>query len=335
MNPFEALEALRGANRRSNLGKLYDEDERVASAALAAWKDFEYPDHSWKTVGAFYDSALRRADPNAVLWAEVCAGNDEGIAKALALGADPNARYPGDARPTLVGQAAFECRPKALRRLAKLGADASIPDDWGRPPLHMALFGAASEREKAEVLKALVDRGAPVDGRDNSGRAALAHAARLGFAEAASILLSRGADPNAQGQDGQGPLHWAATRNHILVAKALLAAGADPNLAEEAGRTPMHWAGLNGSATLCGALAKAGANLDARDSLGVTPAMCASSRGNLSALRSMARRGADLAQRDREGKSAADWAYDPECRKAAASARESVPLPRAAGPTRS
>ncbi len=93
------------------------------------------------------------------------------------------------------------------------------------------LSGPAFEGD-VEVVRALLSRGAPVDGVDERDRTAL-HIAAMAMGghkeEVTAALLEAGADPNAKDGDGCTVLHYAAACDGPQVLHLLLAAGADPN----------------------------------------------------------------------------------------------------------
>lgn len=88
-----------------------------------------------------------------------------------------------------------------------------------------------------DTLKAMLDGGANVNVRDQSGMTPLAWAANKGGMRLVELLLDRGADVNCRNSDGWTPLHWAARSGNVDIAKVLLQAGADKNLKNLLGRT--------------------------------------------------------------------------------------------------
>ena len=72
----------------------------------------------------------------------------------------------------------------------------------------------------------LLDRGAEVNGKDNSGWTPLHYAAWDGHADVAALLLDRGAEVNVKTIDGWTPLHYAADYGHADVVALLLERGA-------------------------------------------------------------------------------------------------------------
>ncbi|MBL8675462.1 MAG: ankyrin repeat domain-containing protein [Rhodospirillales bacterium] len=167
------------------------------------------------------------------------------IARLLAVKADPEAR--DGAGRTAAHVAAFAAAPDALRALAKGGADlralenrrydvvtiAAVRDDAAMVRLALSLGGdarlitspydgtaliAAAHLGHDEVVRALIEGGAPLDHVNNLGWTALMEAVVLG--------------------DG-GP-------RHVACARALLAAGTRRDLPDRDGVTPLEHAKRRG-----------------------------------------------------------------------------------------
>lgn len=163
------------------------------------------------------------------------------IRALLGKGADPNARDRAGRTPILV--AAFGSRYEAVRALVKGGADinalensrydvitiAAVKDDVRMVKLALELGGnpklvtspyegtaliAAAHLGHDEVVRVLIDSGAPLDHVNNLGWTALIEAVILG--------------------DG-GP-------RHLNTVKQLVAAGANRNIADRNGVTPLQHA---------------------------------------------------------------------------------------------
>jgi ankyrin repeat protein len=93
-----------------------------------------------------------------------------------------------------------------------------------------------------DIVVALLDAGAPIESKDESGYTALHNAAFWGREEIAKLLIGRRADVNARAMSQFTPLHEAARCKSLAVAKLLLAAGADVNAKDDEGKTPLAWA---------------------------------------------------------------------------------------------
>jgi ankyrin repeat protein len=84
-------------------------------------------------------------------------------------------------------------------------------------------------------------------------------------------LLERGADVNAKTNSGQTPLHWASSMNELEIAKLLIDRGADVKAKDDWGKTPLHRASWNNHIEIAELLLNRGANLEAKDVYEQTP----------------------------------------------------------------
>ena len=135
-------------------------------------------------------------------------------------------------------------------------ADAARRGDWG-------------------VVRALVEQGADVRGRQGDGATALHWAAYRDAGEVADLLIGAGADVNAANDLGVTPL-WAASENgSAALVRRLLDAGADPNVALLSGETPLMTAARAGAARVARQLLEAGAGVDASGARSQTALMWA------------------------------------------------------------
>jgi hypothetical protein len=103
-----------------------------------------------------------------------------------------------------------------------------------------AMVGVGDVQE----AKRLLDEGADVNARTESGYTPLHWAAKFGYTEAASLLLERGADVNARKEDGSTPLSFAAMEGQTETAELLIERGADVNARTESGSTPLRIAAI-------------------------------------------------------------------------------------------
>ena len=90
---------------------------------------------------------------------------------------------------------------------AHLDAGASVNGRhpvFGDPPLEWAALNG-----RKEIVTVLLDRGAPVNGRNKEGYTALHAAAVLGHAQIVELLIQRGADINLPSYSGETVLHSA------------------------------------------------------------------------------------------------------------------------------
>jgi len=131
---------------------------------------------------------------------------------------------------------------------------------------------------------------------------ALADAAMKGNREVVHALLQRNADVNGPQADGTTALHWAARLDDLETADVLIRAGANASAANREGATPLLLAALNGSAAMIEKLIKAGANPNAPlTQYGDTALMMAARTGKPDAVNVLLENGAQVAAQETWG----------------------------------
>ena len=106
-----------------------------------------------------------------------------------------------------------------LNKGAQVGARST------NPMQNMALHAAAAGRH-ADVIKVLIDHGAPVNARQHGGWTPLQAAAQNGDLESARMLISNGADVQARAENNQTALDLALTKGHQAMVDLLESNGA-------------------------------------------------------------------------------------------------------------
>lgn len=190
-----------------------------------------------------------------------------------------------------------------VRRLMQMGADESVKNSTGEPPIYYA-----ARKDMVRVLCALLECNANPDeahrdgtrpihvacdfghrrvvevllahGSDaeykvpetapNGGFTPLMLASRRGHSKCVGILKQFGVDLNTQKGDGYTALHLAALNGHIDALKVLLRAGADQTIAELHGFLPLHVAVRNQQFDATAALLADGADSSAPGPAGLT-----------------------------------------------------------------
>jgi ankyrin repeat protein len=128
-----------------------------------------------------------------------------------------------------------------------------------------------------------------------SDRAPVATAAQAGDHAMVRALLKKGADVNGAQGDGMTALHWSAMRGDAELTAMLLYAGANGRASTRlGGYLPVHLAAQAGSGAVIDQLIAAGANANTRTSTGATPLMLAASAGDADAVERLIRHGADI-----------------------------------------
>jgi ankyrin repeat protein len=151
-------------------------------------------------------------------FSEACALGETALALRM-LDADPGllAVYSEDGFPPL-GLAIFFRHPDLARALIERGADVNAA---ARNAVRVAPVHAAAAVRDSATMRLLLDSGADVNARQQSGYTALHTAAQLGDADLLELLLGRGADPRAKSDDGKTPSDLAASQGHSEIVKRL------------------------------------------------------------------------------------------------------------------
>ena len=122
---------------------------------------------------------------------------------------------------------------QAVKDLLDKGANVNAKDDTGKTVLHWV----APARDNPEMVKRLIARGAGVNAKDNEGETALMIAASQSNPGILAALLDAGAEVNAQNNEGGTALMAAAFRANLDEIKILLAKDADIKLKDQKDRT--------------------------------------------------------------------------------------------------
>jgi len=111
--------------------------------------------------------------------------------------------------------------------------------------LNEALLNAAASGQ-ADVVEALLERGANIEAKNNLGATPLIFAAVQGHSRVVKLLLGRGADVNAKTATGITPLIGAASAADADVVQLLLEDGADVSVKDQQGHTALDMAEATG-----------------------------------------------------------------------------------------
>ncbi|KAJ6072623.1 hypothetical protein N7467_010708 [Penicillium canescens] len=198
---------------------------------------------------------------------------------------------------------AFDCQEDnldiekelGLNVFSRFGPQSNKNEIGGLTPL----FVAAGTGQR-DLLKALLDKGADPNHRDNYGKTAICWAAGEGFEAIVKMLLDAGSSVNHPEDSSKSPLIWAVQkqRSGLLsnmidtrdwtngsyfpakgdmeaVVRLLLQYGADPNPTDQNGQTPLHILSQNhnNSGSLVSSLLLAGSDPNKRNEFGRTPLM--------------------------------------------------------------
>lgn len=145
----------------------------------------------------------------------------------------------------------------------------------------------------ASQLRAALERGAPVNGRDESGSTPLIHAAAYGNAACVRLLLERGADVNAANAAGATALMRAAADYEKV--RVLVERGANVNARSALGNTALLLAArVADSHRTVELLLANGAAVRATNQFGSTALMAAAAGGDVQAARLLIKHGAEV-----------------------------------------
>jgi ankyrin repeat protein len=224
-------------------------DGETALTAAARWGQTE-------SVVALLAGGADAARTNADGWTALelaSAGGHVEAVRALA------ARGGAASAPGALESAARAGSMGSVRVLLATGA---VPPQGSGP----ALVEAALEGS-VEMVRQLLDAGAPVEATGRQGVRPLEGAVRHGHVDVVRLLLAAGASVAADAA-GCTPLYEAASIGHADVVELLLAAGSDVHAACGSSRfTALH---LAQEPAVAAALLRAGARVDARNVAGTT-----------------------------------------------------------------
>lgn len=96
-----------------------------------------------------------------------------------------------------------------------------------------------ARHSRADDIEDLLDRGLPVDVRDDFGNTLLTTASQNGNKRVAKLVMRRGANINARNHKGNTPLHYCYQYGYgETLGEYLISKGADPSSRNNAGKLP-------------------------------------------------------------------------------------------------
>lgn len=177
----------------------------------------------------------REAFPDPVVHAAAQAIADKEFAAQLrAVAAEGKLDFVGPEGDTLLLVAIMANNRDAVRTILQLGGNPNVPQ--ARAPI-----GVATSVASFEIVQALVDGGADVNGAVDS-EPAIWRAALGNRRDVVQLLAQRGAAIDAVNDDGDTPAIAAAQAGHFSMAGALVASGSSPFVVPSSGMTLGFWA---------------------------------------------------------------------------------------------
>ncbi|KAK4462623.1 ankyrin repeat-containing domain protein [Cladorrhinum samala] len=210
---------------------------------------------------------------------------------------------------TALSWAAEESRLDIVKVLVAEGADTSLADYDGVPPL---LY--ASKAGKDDIAEFLLSVGhSSLAARDLTGRTALSWAAERSTLDFVKLLAAEGGDTSLADYNGVPPLLYASRAGNADVVEYLLSVNHGAVAARDSrGRTALSWAVEKLPLDVVKLLIANGADMSLADEEGIPPLFYACSRRidteDLEPLLSLD--GADLATRDLQGRTALAWTVE-------------------------
>jgi len=155
------------------------------------------------------------------------------------------------------------------------------PPPLPSPERLQELLHDACRTGREDMVPALLQAGAQLEGEDERGFTPLVLASYNGQASTTELLLRLGSLVDGKPEAvGSSALMGVAFKGYALIARSLLDAGADPNRSNRGGQTPLMMAALFGQRDIVDMLLAAGADPTMRDGTGATAADIARTQGN-------------------------------------------------------
>jgi ankyrin repeat protein len=178
----------------------------------------------------------------------------------------------------------------AVRNSLSQTGNPSQTEPDGTTPLHWAV-----ERNRLDIVQALLAVGASVNAKNRYGVTPLELAATTSNASVTQALIKAGAEIKAFAPETGSILSRAACTGNPEVIKLLLAAGADANFAEvTSGQTPLMWAAAEGHSDAVKTLLAGGARVDTKAHSDQTALFYAVRKGDIDSVRTLLAAGADV-----------------------------------------
>lgn len=188
----------------------------------------------------------------------IASGNSEKVEQLLNSGANANEKLPKLGGNSLLIIAMSKKNDAVTLSLLKHGADPNAGYLQEGKPLFYALH-LAIQLKNLTIAKALIDAGADLGKKTESGETPLNTAASMKQTEIATYIVDKGGKLDTPDSKQRTALHWAAVYNNLDLASALVKHGANINAKSVEGYTPLYIAKSRGHKDLVAFLEKNGA----------------------------------------------------------------------------
>ncbi|CAG8385864.1 unnamed protein product [Penicillium salamii] len=224
--------------------------------------------------------------------------------KLLDKGANWECRDPEENR-TPLSLAAEDGFVDIIELLLNNGADVESRDETGRTPLSWAV-----ENGHLNVTELLLENGANTESQDKTGRIILSWAVKGGFVDIIELLIKNGTKLESRDQSGRTSFSWAVENRFLDTIQLLLNNGAELESRDETGRTPLFRAAENGHLDVMELLFENGANTESQDKTGRIILSWAVKGGFVDIIELLIKNGTKLESRDQSGRTSFSWAAE-------------------------
>ena len=195
-------------------------------------------------------------------------------------------------------------RKEIVRLLLQYGAILTSRTDSGNTALHLA-----SEAGHLSLVKYLVEEERDYLSALNSENETPLHlAARNGRDYLVTYFVGKGCNINAATANGATCLHVACENGHYTTVECLLKNGAEVNVVNSADQTPLHIASSRGQTEIVKLFFLHNANFSLRDKDGITALLAASINGHQNTVLFIVQHGGNINDTDGKGNNIAHFA---------------------------
>ena len=176
---------------------------------------------------------------------------------------------------------------ESVADLLDRGVPIDTKDDKGDSLLHWAAWGG-----HVTTMRLLIRRGCDVDSVDSMGGTPLHCAAAMGQTKAVQELIRLGATKSVFASNCGTPLHQATLKGHVETVETMLEEGCPIDVVDSNGATVLHFAAAGGHVEVVRKLVDRGFNVNAEAADGWTPLHSAAGHGRTEAVHELIKHGA-------------------------------------------